>query len=204
MTTIEVFADISCPFTHVGLHRLVEQRTVLGRDDVVLHVRAWPLELVNGAPITGDFVGTEIDALRESVAPDLFTGFDARQFPASTIPVLSLAAQAYKLDGRLGEQVSLELRNALFEEGRNVGDPSELTAMATSLGIEPPGPEAERWVHDDWREGQERGVLGSPHFFIDDQGFFCPALKISHAGDELKVEIDLDAFEEFSATVFDR
>ena len=64
MKTIEVFADISCPFTHVGLRRLVEERARLGRDDVVLHVRAWPLELVNGAPITGDFVGTEIDALR--------------------------------------------------------------------------------------------------------------------------------------------
>jgi hypothetical protein len=46
---VEVFADVSCPFAHVGLRRLVEQRDKLARDDIVLRVRAWPLELVNGS-----------------------------------------------------------------------------------------------------------------------------------------------------------
>ena len=31
--SIEVFADVLCPFTHVGLRRLVARRTELGRDD---------------------------------------------------------------------------------------------------------------------------------------------------------------------------
>ena len=30
MTVIEVFADIACPFTHVGLRRLVDRRRTLG------------------------------------------------------------------------------------------------------------------------------------------------------------------------------
>lgn len=47
---VEVFADITCPFTHVGLRRLVRHRESVGRNDVVLRVRAWPLELVNDEP----------------------------------------------------------------------------------------------------------------------------------------------------------
>ena len=31
MTVIEVFADVTCPFTHVGLRRFVERRGELGR-----------------------------------------------------------------------------------------------------------------------------------------------------------------------------
>jgi hypothetical protein len=37
---LEVFADVWVPFTHVVLRRLVEQRARLGRDDVVVRVRA--------------------------------------------------------------------------------------------------------------------------------------------------------------------
>ena len=53
MSHIEVFADVSCPFTHVGLRRLVEHRRQLERDDLRIVVKAWPLELVNGSPLAG-------------------------------------------------------------------------------------------------------------------------------------------------------
>lgn len=49
--TVEVFADLGCPFTHVGLRRLLARRAELARDEPVLLVRAWPLELVNGQPL---------------------------------------------------------------------------------------------------------------------------------------------------------
>ena len=51
MSAIEVYADVWCPFAHVGLHYVVERRSALGRGDVLLDIRAWPLELVNGAPL---------------------------------------------------------------------------------------------------------------------------------------------------------
>ena len=51
MHQLEVWADVTCPFTHVGLHRLVDERDRQGRDDLHLRVRAWPLELVNGVPM---------------------------------------------------------------------------------------------------------------------------------------------------------
>lgn len=201
---VEVFADVSCPFTHVGLRRLVEERDQLGRDDIVLRVRAWPLELVNGAPLAGDFVGEEIDALRDVVAPDLFTGFDPTRFPGTTVPALALAAAAYRRDDRTGEAVSLALRTALFEEGRDIGDPAELVEIARSFALDLPGPDAEHSIHEDWHEGERRGVVGSPQFFVGDHAFFCPTLNITRVEGHLHVDFDRDAFTAFVATVFDR
>lgn len=200
---VEVFADVSCPFTHVGLRRLVEERRRLGRDDVVLRVRAWPLEHVNGAALTGDFVGEEIDVLRDVVAPDLFTGFEPSRFPETTVPALALAAAAYRRGDWIGEAVSLAMRTVLFEKGRDIGDPHTLAAIARSFGLDVPDRDAERRVYDEWHEGKQRGVIGSPHFFVDDHAFFCPALNITRIDGHLHVAFDRDAFATFVATVFD-
>src|SRR4051812_44589210 len=70
VTRIEVFADIVCPFTHVGLRRLLEARPATGRR-MSVRVRAWPLELVNGTPVAADLAAREIEALRAGVAPHL-------------------------------------------------------------------------------------------------------------------------------------
>ena len=94
---IEVYAEVGCPFTHVGLHRLLQQRDARG-SDVRVRVRAWPLEWVNNRPLDPGFVAREVDALRETVAPDLFYGFDPATFPATSIPAFGLAAAAYSLD----------------------------------------------------------------------------------------------------------
>ncbi|MGZ4348546.1 MAG: hypothetical protein ACXVFB_15015, partial [Gaiellaceae bacterium] len=108
-TIVEVFADVSCPFTHVGLRRFVQERSRRSRDDLVLRVRAWPLELVNGTPLDRDTVAEHVAALREQVAPDLFHGFDTRTFPESSLPAMALAGAAYDVDDRVGEAVSLAL-----------------------------------------------------------------------------------------------
>jgi predicted DsbA family dithiol-disulfide isomerase len=202
LRVLEVFADVWCPFTHVGLRRVVEQRAELGRDDVVVLVRAWPLELVNGQPLGADLVAEEIQALRQAVAPELFAGFNRERFPSTSLPALTLAASAYRRDIRTGEQVSLALRTALFEEGRDIGDPAELAAIAHAVEMEPPGAEGEQAIQDDWQEGRRRGVVGSPHFFVDNRGFFCPTLAINRVDDHLRITTDRDGFAAFVATVF--
>ena len=47
--------------------------------------------------------------------------------------------------------------------------------------------------------GQQRGVIGSPHIFIGDDGFFCPTLDIQHVDGELRIRLDRHAFDAFSA-----
>ena len=83
---VEVYADIVCPFTHVGLRRLFALRDEMKRRDVAIRVRAWPLEIVNDEPLGRELLEEEIEELRASVARDLFNGFDPSRFPMSSLP----------------------------------------------------------------------------------------------------------------------
>jgi predicted DsbA family dithiol-disulfide isomerase len=200
MPVIEVFADVWCPFAHVGLRALVAQRRALGRDDVALRVRAWPLELVNSAPLDGHEVAEEIVDLRAQVAAGLFVGFDERTFPHTTLPALALAAAAYRRDDRTGEAVSFALRDALFEEGRDISDAAVLAAIAATCGLDGAGPDDDAAVRADWHEGQRLGVQGSPHFFCGETSAFCPALVIAKdERDRLRVQVNPHGLDEFMA-----
>jgi predicted DsbA family dithiol-disulfide isomerase len=202
MTVIEVFADVACPFTHVGLRRLVERRSSLGRDDVHLLVRAWPLEVVNGHPLDPVFIEEEVDDIRTQVAPDLFADFRRDEFPGSSVPALALTHAAYRISPAAGEQVALRLRDLLFEEGTDVGDPDVLAGVASAAGVTGSWDDTAP-VMADHAEGVERGVIGSPHFFIGGGGFFCPSLDVSRDdGGHLRVAVDAAALDDFLATCF--
>lgn len=178
---VEVFADVCCPFTHVGLRRFVAARTTTDLP-VRLRVRAWPLELVNGRPLDPGHVAEEVEALTRTVAGDLFRGFAPERFPATSLPALALAAAAYERSLDLGEDVSLALRDALFEEGLDLADPEVLAPLAARYGLEAPpvGTTApDPRVLADYEEGRRRGVTGSPHFFVGDTGLFCPSLHVA-------------------------
>lgn len=198
---IEVFADIVCPFTHVGLQRLVAHRRAIGANTVI-RVRAWPLELVNGKPLAAAFVAEEVAELRAQVAPDLFVGFAETQFPGTSLPALDLVAAAYRRSTPVGEEVSLALRHALFEEGRDISSPVVLADIARSHDLRATGPADREAVLADWEEGRERHVLGSPHFFVDGDDFFCPALEISRVENHLQIRRDDAGFERFLAHAF--
>ncbi len=200
--TIEVFADIVCPFTHVGLRRLVQRRGP-DRIEPTLHVRAWPLEWVNGAPLTAELVAEEIEALRTHVAADLFGGFDESAFPATSLPALTLVAAAYRRDTRLGERVSLHLRDALFESGRDISAPDVLAEIAIVHGLDPVTNVDFDALTADWEEGRCRGVVGSPYFFLGREGFFCPSLDIARVDGHLRTAFDRTSFEEFARRAID-
>ncbi len=198
MRVVEVFADVVCPFTHVGLRRFVEERTSRGHPDVLLSVRAWPLEIVNGEPLAPDSVGEKVDEIRRRVAPDLFKGFDAARFPVTSMPALCLAAQAYERDLPTGEAVSLELRDLLFEQGRDITDPDLLADVAGRRGLPTPDLQPDLGpVMADYEEGRRRGVVGSPYFFLGATGYFCPALDIKKSDGKLRITADPAGFDAF-------
>ena len=175
---IEVYADIGCPFAHVGLKAAIAERTRLGREDVPLIVRAWPLELINGHPLDPATTADHIRDLRDQVAPNLFVGFNQETFPTSSIPALCLAAAAYRVDMATGETVSLALRDALFEQGLDIASPLVLQSIALTHGIDAWGTIDAEYVVSEWRAGKDRGVKGSPHFFCGTRDAFCPTLDI--------------------------
>ncbi len=177
--TIEVFADLWCTFAHVGLRMAAEQRRAAGRDDVVFVVRAWPLELVNGAPMDPQKVDEHVHELQEHAAPQLFRHVDVEHFPTTTLPGLALIARAARHDVRLGERAAFLLRDALFEQGEDIGDTAVLRRLAGELGCGMPDDDDHAAVLADYAEGQRRGVMGSPHWFHGEADAFCPALQIT-------------------------
>lgn len=181
MTTVEVFADITCPFAHVGLKRVAAHLAAVD-PAASLIVRAWPLEWVNGEPLAVESVVAKARALSDQLGVDDFGGLDPRSWPATTLPALELVALAYERDPQTGRAVSLELRAALFEQGRNIADEEVLAMMAGRHGLRPhTGIGAT--VQADYDDGRARGVQGSPHFFVGDRDFFCPALELGHDAD---------------------
>lgn len=197
MTIVEVFADITCPFTHVGLKQVVEHVAEMTEPaDVV--VRAWPLEWVNGTPLAVDAVVTKAAALTEQLGVDDFSGLREDRWPETTIPALNVAAAAYDRDAATGLAVSLALRTALFEQGLDVADPDVLAAIASEHDLEAPSAQARPEVTADYELGRSRGVQGSPHFFVGADGFFCPALDLGHDDDgHLTARFDRDQLADF-------
>jgi len=201
MRTIEVFADIWCPFAHIGIRRVIERRDAVAAD-VVLRVRAWPLELVNGTPMDAAFIGEEVVDIREQVAPDLFTDFREATFPTTTLPALALVEAAHRIGSTEGEAMSLALRDALFEHGRDVSDPAVLTDLAMAAGVPLPDDADHEAVRASLAEGRDRGVVGSPHFFTPDGAFFCPALDIARVDGHLRIAQKADMFDAFVTVCF--
>ncbi len=200
---IEVFADIWCPFAHVGLDAVREHRTQAGREDVAIRVRSWPLEWVNGRSMDAGATFEHVRHLREQVSPDLFANVASSPFPTSTLDALVLAAAAYDVSDERGEEVSFELRDAIFERGQDISDRLVLSDIARTCRIELPCFDDRSAVERDWREGQVRGVKGSPHFFFDNREVFCPALSITKDADYgMKIEWDLERMGEFLESCF--
>jgi 2-hydroxychromene-2-carboxylate isomerase len=197
VSVLEVFADVSCPFAHVGLRRFVEERNARGSVEPTLVVRAWPLELVNGAPMTGTALAPKVAALRASVAPGRFSGFDPARFPATTLPALAGEVAAQRGGREIGEQFSLAIRDALFEQGEDVGDPTVVDQLLLLLGAGPVLPGDADAVLASHRDGAARGVIGSPHFFLGTSGFFCPSLDIAHGDAGYEISFDIEGFSRF-------
>jgi len=177
-------------------------RDLLGPDRVSLRVRAWPLELVNGQPLDPEATAHHIADLRHQLGNEWFVGFDPSSFPGSTLPALALAAAAYRQGPVVGERVSLALRDALFEEGRDVANPRTLAALAHRFGLQvEPGDHLD--VLADWHDGQRRMVKGSPHFFCGDAEVLCPSLTIDRQpGGGLRIVPDRDRLDRFLNSCF--
>jgi len=201
---MEVWADVWCPFAHVGLRCVIQQRSARGAGDVLLHLRAWPLQLVNGAPLDPEITAAHVRELQTQVAPHLFGGFDPNHFPRTSLPALACVHSAYRRDLKTGEAMSLALRDALFEEGLDISRPDVLSGLAASLDVGPYGAADEQAVLRDWEDGVRRGVKGSPHFYCRGFDAFCPSLDISRSEDgELIVRNDTAVLDRFLTRCFE-
>lgn len=198
--TVEVFAEITCPFAYVGLKHVAEHVAEIDAP-VEIIVRSWPLEWVNGTGLDVAGVEAKAEALRAQLGIDDFAGLCADTWPRTTVPALGLAAAAYEIDAVTGLTVSLALRTALFEDGADISDPETLAAIAATHGVEF-DPADDSAVRAQYEDGRARGVRGSPHYFVDADDFFCPALDLDRdADDHLIARFDPDGLARFLASV---
>jgi hypothetical protein len=145
-----------------------------------------------------------VDDLRTQVASDLFAHFDLENFPHTSLPALAVVAAAYRRDDRTGEAVSLALRDALFEKGRDISHPDVLGSVVSTHSLGDPGDEDDHTVRAEWHEGESRGVKGSPHFFCRGIDAFCPSLDISKNEEgQLRLRRDMGALDAFLAECFE-
>src|SRR5689334_7310879 len=128
MRELTAFADVSCPFAYVGFTRILAYRSVVGPTAAPLRARSWPLQLVNGVPLTGQALAPKVAALRRDIAPDLFNGFSPEHFPMTTLPALAAEQAAYRGGLEEGMSFSLAIRRRLFEAGADIGNPDVLAA----------------------------------------------------------------------------
>jgi predicted DsbA family dithiol-disulfide isomerase len=94
------------------------------------------------------------------------------------------------------------LRWALFEQGRDIASVDVLLDIAQSAGAPLPHEcELDR-VRDDLTDGRARGVIGSPHFFIGDNDYFCPTLAITRTDEGLHIAGDPATFDALLEAAF--
>lgn len=199
-TTIEVFAEITCPFAYVGLEHVVAHVAEIDASVDVI-VRAWPLEWVNGTGLDVAGVQTKAAALCDQLGIDRFAGLRPDRWPRTTIPALALAAASYDVDPTTGLAVSTALRTSLFELGADISDRDTLADIAGAHDVEF-DPDDDGAVRAEYELGRARGVKGSPHYFVADADFFCPALDLGRdADDHLIARFDPDGLARFLASI---
>ena len=98
--------------------------------------------------------------------------------------------------------MSTELRDALFEHGADVASSDTLASIADRFDIDAPDESDLAAVLADHEIGRERGVVGSPHFFVHGRGFFCPTLEIERVNGHLNISFDDEGFTAFIRTCF--
>ena len=75
-----------------------------------------------------------------------------------------------------------------------------MSAIAADYDLPDPSTLDDAAVRADYDEGRRRGVDGSPHFWIDGDDYFCPALDLGHDDEgNLTTRLDADGLAAFFA-----
>lgn len=135
--TIAVYADITCPWAHICVHRLHETRSRLGLEGrVTIDPRAFPLELINDASTPKKILDAEIPvagALEPGAGWQMWQG-SASEYPVSTLPALEAVIAAKDQSPKAAEALDRGLRRAFFGASRTITMRHEILAVAEESG----------------------------------------------------------------------
>lgn len=184
---IEVFSDTVCPWCYVGKRRF-EQALAL-RPDLAVDLRWLPFELNPDLPAVGadraEYLQAKFgaadrfkDVQRTLVEIGASIGIDFRFDRITRTPNTrrshALIAWAGGADAATQADVNERVLRAYFSEGRDIGDPDTLAAIATQAGLDAA---AARAAFDDpalhgqiatlEAQAHSWGISGVPAFVFD-------------------------------------
>lgn len=185
--TIDVYADIACPWCYVGRARL--KKVLDQRPDFDATLRWRPFQLQPDLPPEGrdfrsvlekkfgswDRVQQMFDRLRRmGDEEDLTFDFESIEVAPNTADAHRLVLWAQEQDA--GEEMSTALFQAYFSEGRNVSDRDVLGDCAAEVGLDPEatrtllsGTEYADEVRGSQQQAQRRGITGVPCYVFGEQ-----------------------------------
>jgi predicted DsbA family dithiol-disulfide isomerase len=177
--TIAFYADITCPWAHVCVHRLHETRARLGLEDrVTFDPRAFPLELINDHVTPKKILDAEIPvagALEPNAGWQMWQGEES-EYPVTSLPALEAVIAAKDQGPEVAEKLDRALRHAFFGRSRTISMRHEIMAIAKSVEELDAGV-LERALDDgrarimltkDHVLSETDRVEGSPHVFLAD------------------------------------
>jgi predicted DsbA family dithiol-disulfide isomerase len=185
MIHLDYIADLACPWCYLGLIRLDRARTM--RPELSIRLRWWPFFLNPQMPPEGM---DRLAYLRAKFGGDANAGSiyariresgraDGVEFAFERMPKTPNTLLAHRLillaeQRGLAEAMIRALFRALFVDGRDIGDPDELSALAALAGLERDavarylaGEQGASEVVAGHRRAETLGVRGVPVFIVD-------------------------------------
>ena len=178
--TLVLYGDLTCPWATLAVERFWRAREQAG-SDVLLDVRCFPLELINGEPTRKRHLDRELGAIAatEPTLGWLPWTADESTWPGTVLLGLE-AVQAAKDDAVGGLLASGELdralRRAMYVDSRPIGLHTEIVEIARSCpAVDADALEnllvrgvARASVFAQEKDRERYGVKGSPHVFLPD------------------------------------
>ncbi|AOS64621.1 DsbA family oxidoreductase [Actinoalloteichus hymeniacidonis] len=192
---IVVFSDIWCSFAHIAVHRLHTTRARLGLTDRVrFDLRAFPLELLNGAPSPRAGTDSEVGRMGQQEPAAGWQLWQDKEYlyPSTTLPALEAVIAAKEQSLHASEQLDLALRRAFWAESRCISNRAVILAAAESTDAVDVAAltealddgRARRSLSDDAAISATERVVCSPHLFLPDGTDHAnPGIEVHWEGD---------------------
>lgn len=200
--TIQVWSDLSCPWSHAVVWRLHDARRRLGVvDRVRLDHHAFPLELFNSEPTPRPEREVEWPVAATLAPRAGWAPWSApdHAWPVTMLPPMEAVLAAKEQSLEASEQLDRGLRRAFWAESRCISlrhvilevaadcEAVDVAALAAALD----DGRARRALLDDWAVARGDEVRGSAHLFAPDgTNDQNPGLTIGWAGEAPVVERD--------------
>jgi predicted DsbA family dithiol-disulfide isomerase len=177
--TIQVWSDLSCPWSHAVVWRLWDARRRLGVEDRVrFDHHAFPLELFNSEPTPRPLRDAERPIVAELAPRAGWQGWSGpdHAWPVTMLPPTEAVLAAKEQSLEASEELDRGLRRAFWGESRCISmrhviievatecDGVDVTALSEALD----NGRARRALLEDWATARGDEVRGSAHLFAPD------------------------------------